>query len=71
MATFEIYDAAGTGFSMPASAAYGYVIADAGGTVGALTYDDGQTAIFSIFGNPQIDEVWITYNIQSGLCHNL
>lgn len=64
MATFEIYDAAGSGFSMPASSANGYIIGSSADTSGELLYDDGSTAYFSISGNSKIDSFLINYSIQ-------
>ena len=63
MATFEIYDAAGAGFDMPASSAEGYVISAGGGFNAALVYDNGSVAIFAVYGNSRIDEFTITYSI--------
>lgn len=61
LATFELYNEAGAGFNMPASAADGYVVSAASGATTYVLYDNGSLAVFGVLGDPTFNEVAVSY----------
>jgi len=64
MTTFNLYDAAGTGFNMPSTTGAGVIFGSGSTiTVTGVPFDDGSTAILAVSGSPTFNFVGINYSI--------